>query len=90
MTDKFHVYMCLHIASIKSTAGNETRFFLSPFLLSTSFFLILAEAFRIDHIATCSIALRSATEKNEMGSYVAVPCSSKMTQRSSRVDWLKF
>ena len=87
---KVHIYMCLYIASIKSTAGNKTRFFPSPFLISTSQFLILAEAFRNDHIAACSTALRSATEENEMGGYLTVPCSSKMTQRSSTADWTKF
>ena len=30
MMDKVHVYMCWHIASIKSTAGNKTSFF--PFV----------------------------------------------------------
>ena len=87
---KVHVYMCLHIASIESTAGNKTRFFPSPFLISTSRFLILADAIRNDYIAACSTALRSATEKNELSGYVTVPCPSKMTQRSSPADWLKF
>ena len=87
---KVHVYMCFHIASIESTAGNKTRFFPSPFLISTIWFLILAEAFRNDRVAACSTALRSATEKNEMGGCVTVPCSSKMTQRSSTTDWLNF
>ena len=88
--DKVHVYMCLHIALIKSTAGNKTRLFPSPFLISTSWFLILADAFRNDHVAACSTAVRSATEKNGMGGYVTVPCSSKMTPHSSTTDWLKF
>ena len=79
MMDKVHVYMCFHIASIRSTAGNKTRYFHNPFLISTSWFLILAEAFRNDHVAACSTALRSATEKNELCGYVTVPCSSKMT-----------
>ena len=83
MMDKVHVYTCFYIASIKSTAGNKTKFFPNPLLISTSRFLILAEAFRYDHVAACSTALRSATVKNEMGGYVTVPCSSKMTQRSS-------
>ena len=81
---------CLHAALIQSTAGIKTRLFLSPFLISTSWILILAEAFRKDHVAACSTALRSATEKNEMGGYVIVPYPSKMTQRSSTTDWLKF
>ena len=89
--DKVHVYMCLHNASIESTtAGNGTRLFPSPFLISTSWFLILVEAFRNDHVAACSTAGRSATEENEMGGYVTVPCPSKMTQRSSTVNCLKF
>ena len=84
--DKVHIYMCLYIASTESTAGNKIRFFLSPFLTSTSWFLILAEAFRNDHVAACSTALCSSTEKNEMGGYVTVPRSSQMTQRSSTAD----
>ena len=82
--DKVHVYTCLHIASTKSTAGNKT------FLISTNRFLILAEAFRNNQVAAYSTAVCSATERNEMGGYVTVACSSKMTQRSSTVDWLKF
>ena len=70
----------------KSNAGNKTSLFLSPFLTSTSWFVILAEVFQKDYVAACSTALRSATEKNEMGGYVIVPCSSKKTQRSSTVD----
>ena len=87
--DKVYVYMCLHIVSIESTAGNKTRLFSSPLLISTSRFLILAEAFRNDYVASCSTALRSATEKNEMGNYVTVPCPYKLTQRSTATDWLK-
>ena len=86
--EKVHIYLCLHIALIKSTDGIEARPFPSPFL--TSWFRILAEAFRNDHVAVFSTALRSATEKNEMGGYVAVPCSSKMTQRISTANWIKF
>ena len=82
--------MCLHVASIKSTTENKTQLFPSPFLVSTSWFFIFAKALRNDHVAACSTALRSAIEKNEMGGYVTVPCSSKMTQRISTADWLKF
>ena len=71
--------MCLHIASIKSTAENKTRLFPTPFFISTCWLLILAEAFRNDQVAACSTALRSAIEKNEMGGYVTVPCSSTNT-----------
>ena len=79
MMDKLQVYMRLHIASIKSTAGIKIRIFSSLFLISTSRFLILAKAFRNDHVIACRTALRSATEKNEMGGHVIVLCSSKMT-----------
>ena len=65
--------MCLHIASFQSTAGNKTRLFLSPFLISTGRSCILAEAFRNIHVAACSTALRSAIEKKEMGGYVTIP-----------------
>ena len=88
--DKVRVYMCLHIASFKSTAGNKVRFFPSPFLISTSSFFILAEAFGNDYVAACSTGLRSATDMNELDGYIAVQCPSKMTQRSSTADWLKF
>ena len=87
--DKIHVYMCLNIASIESTAGKKTRVFLSLCLISYSSRLLLDEAFRNDHVAACSTALRSATEKNELGGYVTVPCQSKVTQYSSTTDWLK-
>ena len=90
MMGKVHVYMCLHIAPIKSTAGNKTRFFPNPFLISTSSLLILTEGLRNDYVAACGTALRGATEKNEMGGYVIVPCPFKMTQRSSTSDWLKI
>ena len=90
MMDKVHVSMCVHIASVKSTAGNKIGFFHSPFLISTICFLILTEAFRNDHVAACSTALRSATEKDEMAGYLTVPYSSKKTQCSSTVDLLKF
>ena len=88
--DKIHIYMCLQIEMYNSTAGNKTRYFSSPFLVSSSRFLVLAEAFRIDHVAPCCTALRSAIEKNEIGDKVTIPCSSKTTQRSGTVDWPKF
>ena len=84
--DKVHVYMWLHTASIKSTAGNKTMFFPSPFHVFTSSRLTLAEVFRNDHVAGCSTALRSATEENESGAYVTTPCPSKVTQHSSTAD----
>ena len=86
MVDKVHVYMCLHNRSIKSTAGNKTRLFLSPLHNSTSSRFTLAEAFRNDHVVHCSTALRSALEENESGGYVTVPCPSKVTQHSSTAD----
>ena len=78
--------MCSHNALIKSTGGNKTRLSSSPFLIYTSWFLILAEAFRNYHVVAFSPALRSATEEVEMCGYVTVPCSSKMTQRSNTAD----
>ena len=90
MLEEVHVHLWLHIASIKSTAGNRTRFFPSPFHVSTSSRLIFVEAFRNDYKAACSTALRSATEENESGGYVTVSCPSKMTQHSGTADWLKF
>ena len=80
--------MWLHTASIKATVGNKTRFFLSPFHVSTSSRLTLGVAFRSDYVAACITALRSATEKNDSDGYVAVPCPSKVKQRSSTANWL--
>ena len=82
--------MWLQTASIKPTVGNKTGFFLRPFHVSTSSRFTLAGAFWSDHVAACSTALRSATEGNESGGYVAVPCPSKVKQHSSTADWLKF
>ena len=87
---KVHVYMCLHFASIKYFAEKKTYLFPSLFLISTSQFFILAKAFGNDYVAACSSAIRSASEKNELGGYVTVPYWSKMTQRSNTVDWLEF
>ena len=70
MMDKVHVCMYFHIASNKSTAANKTRFFPRAFFISSSWFLNLAEAFRNDQVVACSTALRSTTEKNEVGGYV--------------------
>ena len=90
MMAKIHVYMCLHIASIKFTARNKTTLFRSPFFISTSWLLVLAQASRNDHGAACTTALRGATDKNEKSGYVTVRCSSKMIQQRSTVGWLKF
>ena len=83
-------YMWLHTASIKSTAGNKTRLFPSPFHIFTSSPLTLAGSLRNNYVAACSTALRSATEENESGGYVTVPSPSKVTQHSSTTDWRKF
>ena len=56
--------------------------------VSTSSRLTLAGAFRNDYAATCSTALRSATEENEPRGFVTVPRPSKVTQHSSTADWL--
>ncbi len=90
MKDKVHVYMWLHTALIKFTAGNKTRLFPSPFHVFTCWFLSLAGAFWNNQVSACSTALRSATEENELGGYVTVLCPSKVTEFSSKADGLKF
>ena len=94
--------MWLHTASMESTVRNKTRLFPSPFHVSISSRLTLAGAFRSDYAAACSTAFRSdyvaafstafrsATEENESDGLVAVPCPSKVKQRSSIADWLKL
>ena len=82
--------MCVHIASFKFSARKKTKLFLSLFFLFASQFCLLAEAFRNEHVAACSTALRKATEKNEMSGFVTIAWSSKMTHRSSKNDWIKF
>ena len=90
MMNKVHFYMWLHIASIEYTAGNKTKCFPSPFHISTSSRLTFAEAFRNDHVATCSTALRNASEENEWGDCVTVVCLPKVTQHSSTAEWLEL
>ena len=82
--------MWLHTASIKSTVGNKTKLFPSPFQVSTNSRLTLAGAFRSDYVAACRTAFGSATEENESYGYVAVPSPFKVKQRSSTADWLNF
>ena len=72
------------------TVGNKTRLFPSSFHVSASSRLTLAGASPGDYVAACSIAFRSATEENDSGGHVDVPCPSKVKQRSSIADWLKF
>ena len=69
---------------------NGTRLVTSSFLISTSWFLILAEAFRHNYIAACSTARRSVTERNEMSGQGTVPCLAKISQHSSTADLIKF
>ena len=52
--------------------------------------LILEKVFRNDYVAACSTALSSATEENESGGHLDVPCLSKLTQHKSTADWLNF
>ena len=82
--------MCLHIASIEATTRKKDRLCHGPFPISTTWLLISAEVFQNNHVAVCSTALLSATEKNAMGGHVTVPCSFKMTQHVSTADWPKF
>ena len=62
------------------------------FLVRSTFLprLTLEGALRSDHVTVYSTALRSATEENESGGYVIVPCPSKVKQRSNTAEWLKF
>ena len=80
----------LYATSIETTVGNKLSLFRSPFHISTSSRLTLAGAFRGDYVAACSTAFGSTTEENASGGYVDVPCPSKVKQRSSTADWLKF
>ena len=82
--------LCNTIALINFRFSNENRLFPKPFLVTTSWFLILAKVFQNDYLAACSTAISSATEKNELGGYVTFPFCSKMTQHNSIVDWLNF
>ena len=75
---------------IKTTVWNKLGLYPSPFHVSTSSRLTLAGDFRGGYVAACSIAFRSATEENDSGGYVDVPCPSKVRQLSSTADWLKF
>ena len=75
--------MWLHTAWIKSTVGNKTTLFPSPFHVFSSSRLTLVGEFRSDYVAACNTAFRSATEENQSRGYVAVPCPSKVKQRSS-------
>ena len=69
--------MLLHTALIKFTIEIKTRLFSSPFHVSTSSGFTLDGAFWSEYVAACSTALRSATDENESGGYVIVPCPSK-------------
>ena len=84
--DTNHVYMSLHTASIESTVVNKTRFFPSQFQIPRFYQLMP----HLDYIAAYSTALRTATEEDESSGYLGVPCPSKMNQRSSTPNWLKF
>ena len=75
---------------LKTSVGNKLSLFPSPFHISTSSRLTLAGPCRGDYVAACRTAFRSATEENDSGGYVDVPCPSKVRQLSSTVDWLKF
>ena len=80
----------LHAASTKTTVWNKLGAFPSPFHHSTSSGLALAGAFRGGYVAASSTAFRSATEENDSGGYVDVPCPSELKQHSNTADWLRF
>ena len=71
---------------LKPLLGKKLGLFPSPFHISTSSRLTLAGAFPGDYVAACSTAFRSATEENDSGGYVDVPCPSKVKQHSSTAD----
>ena len=65
------MYTCVYILHrTNSLLGTKLGFFPSPFHISAISRLTLAEAFRNNHVATCSTALRSATEGKESDGYV--------------------
>ena len=75
---------------LEYTFGNKIRQFFSSSLVATSWFLILAEAFRNGYVVDCSTACRSVTAKIRMDSYGTVPHLAKSTQQSSTADWFVF
>ena len=75
---------------LKTTVWNKLGINPTPFRISASSGLTLAGVFRGGYVAACSTTLRSATEENDSSGYVDVPCPSKVEQRSSTADWLKF
>ena len=78
------------IASNESAVKIKTRLFLSPSLISTSWFLNLAKVFRNGHVVACSTARHSATAKKERYGYVSAPCWAKLTQLNRAVKCKKF
>ena len=64
----------------------QTRIFPRSVHVSTSKRLNLAGAFRGNYVAACSTAFRRATGEEHSGSYVDVPCPSKLKQRGSAED----
>ena len=68
----------------------KTRLFLSPSLISTSWFLNLAKVFQNGHVVACSTARHSATAKKERYGYVSAPCWAKLTQLIRAVEWNNF
>ena len=79
----------LHATSLKTTVWNKLGLYPSPFHISTSSRLTLAGAFRGGYVSACSTAFRSATEENDSGGHVDVPCPYKVKQHSSTADWLR-
>ena len=83
MLEKFKPTCGYILHRLNPLLGTKPGFSLVSFHVSTSSRLTLAGAFRSDYAAACSTALRSATDENESGSYVTVPCPSKVKQHSS-------
>ena len=76
-------YLRNHCASFVDKFWNGSRLVSSSFILPTSWFPILAQAFRNAYVVACSTARRSAAEKDELSGHGSVPCLTKVTQHSS-------
>ena len=78
------------IASIEFTFGSKLGFFLVLSSLIQAGSSVWKKVFRKGYLAAFSTALRSATEENESGGHVDVPCSSKVKQHKITAYWLNF
>ena len=90
MLEKF-MFTCGYLLHrLTPLLGTKLGFLLVPFTFLPAQAFPLAGAFRVDYVAACSTALRSASEENGSGDNVTVPCPFIVTQHSRTADWLKF